>query len=53
MNQDQIPKIAVIGAGAWGRNLVRNFHQLGALHRFCDADETVLSLLEKIGRAHV
>ena len=47
MNQDQIPKIAVIGAGAWGRNLVRNFHQLGALHRFCDADETVLSLLEK------
>jgi UDP-2-acetamido-3-amino-2,3-dideoxy-glucuronate N-acetyltransferase len=47
MNQDQIPKIAVIGAGAWGRNLVRNFHQLGALHSFCDADETVLSLLEK------
>ena len=47
MNQDKMPKVAVIGAGAWGRNLVRNYHQLGALHMVCDADETVLSQLEK------
>ncbi len=32
------PRIAVIGMGYWGRNLVRNFHQLGALAAICDAD---------------
>jgi predicted dehydrogenase len=30
------PKIAVFGCGYWGRNLVRNFFQLGALHLVCD-----------------
>ena len=30
------PKVAVIGAGYWGKNLVRNFHQLGALSCVCD-----------------
>lgn len=34
-----IPRIAVIGSGYWGRNLVRNFHQLGALQIVCDARE--------------
>jgi UDP-2-acetamido-3-amino-2,3-dideoxy-glucuronate N-acetyltransferase len=29
-------KIAVIGAGYWGRNLVRIFSQLGALKTICD-----------------
>jgi len=29
--------IAVIGCGYWGKNLVRNFHQLGALALVCDA----------------
>lgn len=33
--------IAVIGNGYWGRNLVRNFHQLGALHTVCDGNLTV------------
>ena len=33
-----IPNIAVIGFGYWGKNLVRNFHQLGALRAICDAD---------------
>jgi len=28
--------IAVIGAGYWGKNLVRNFYQLGALKKICD-----------------
>ncbi|MEW6096333.1 MAG: Gfo/Idh/MocA family oxidoreductase [bacterium] len=31
--------IAVIGTGYWGKNLVRNFAQLGVLHTICDADE--------------
>lgn len=30
--------IAVIGTGYWGKNLVRNFFQLGALHTVCDAN---------------
>ncbi len=30
--------IAVIGTGYWGKNLVRNFHNLGALHTVCDID---------------
>lgn len=30
--------IAVIGCGYWGKNLVRNFADLGALHTVCDAD---------------
>jgi predicted dehydrogenase len=33
------PRVAVIGCGYWGRNLVRNFHQLGALAMVCDATE--------------
>jgi predicted dehydrogenase len=34
-------KIAVIGAGNWGRNLVRTFHQLGALSAVAEADPAV------------
>ncbi|MBI2830689.1 MAG: Gfo/Idh/MocA family oxidoreductase [Chloroflexi bacterium] len=30
--------IAVIGSGYWGKNLVRNFAELGALHTVCDVD---------------
>ena len=37
--------IAVVGCGYWGRNLVRNFAQLGALHTICDADPKVLEQL--------
>lgn len=29
--------IAVIGAGCWGRNLVRNFHELKVLNTVCDS----------------
>ncbi len=31
------PKVAVVGCGAWGQNLVRNFAHLGALAIACDA----------------
>ena len=30
------PHVAVIGCGHWGKNLVRNFSELGALHSVCD-----------------
>ena len=31
--------IAVVGAGYWGKNLVRDFYELGALHTICDANK--------------
>ncbi|MFP4476448.1 MAG: Gfo/Idh/MocA family oxidoreductase [Desulfatibacillaceae bacterium] len=36
------PGIAVVGSGYWGRNLVRNYSQLGALRLICDTNATVL-----------
>ena len=32
------PRIACVGAGYWGRNLVRNFHDLGVLGWICELD---------------
>jgi UDP-2-acetamido-3-amino-2,3-dideoxy-glucuronate N-acetyltransferase len=40
------PRIAVIGAGYWGKNLVRNFHSLGALEIVCDLSREALQLVE-------
>ncbi len=37
------PRIAVIGAGYWGKNLVRNFSALNALESVCDLNEETLS----------
>jgi len=34
--------IAVVGCGYWGKNLVRNFAQLGSLSWICDQDEAAL-----------
>ncbi len=34
-------RVAVIGVGYWGKNLVRNFYELGALAALCDADRSV------------
>ncbi len=35
------PKIAVVGSGYWGKNLVRNFFELGALSVVCDDSPVV------------
>jgi len=35
--------IAIIGSGYWGKNLVRNFSDLGVLHSICDKNESVLA----------
>lgn len=40
----QLPKVAVIGCGNWGKNLVRNFGNLGALAMVCDSDAGRLEL---------
>src|SRR5438309_1863682 len=37
--------IAVVGAGRWGRNLIRNFAELGALRAVCDVDPGTLAAL--------
>jgi UDP-2-acetamido-3-amino-2,3-dideoxy-glucuronate N-acetyltransferase len=34
-------KVAVIGVGYWGKNLVRNFHELGVLEALCDGEPAV------------
>lgn len=43
-----IPKVAVIGAGGWGKNLVRNFAGLGALAVVCDPDSGACANAAKI-----
>ena len=35
--------IAVVGTGYWGKNLVRNFAELGALSVICDTDKDTLN----------
>jgi len=40
--------IAVVGCGYWGKNLVRNFAELGALHTICDSSPEVLSGFETL-----
>jgi UDP-2-acetamido-3-amino-2,3-dideoxy-glucuronate N-acetyltransferase len=35
------PRVCVIGAGYWGKNLVRNFHALGVLTAVCDSDADI------------
>lgn len=40
--------VAVVGSGYWGKNLVRNFSELGSLHTICDQNiATLRSFQEK------
>jgi UDP-2-acetamido-3-amino-2,3-dideoxy-glucuronate N-acetyltransferase len=34
-------EVAVVGSGYWGKNLVRNFYELGVLKLVCDKNETL------------
>lgn len=38
--------VAVIGCGYWGKNIVRNFAEIGALHTICDTDIDSLNELK-------
>lgn len=40
-------KIAVVGCGNWGKNLVRNFFELGALGVLCDTDADYLNKIKE------
>lgn len=37
------PRVAVVGVGYWGKNLVRNFFELGALEMLCDNEKAIES----------
>ena len=39
----KVASVAVIGSGYWGKNLVRNFYQIGALKLICDKNENLLA----------
>jgi len=41
-------KVAVIGSGFWGKNLVRNFYDLGSLVAICDMDPQVLATFQEV-----
>lgn len=47
-------KIAVIGCGVWGRNIVRNFYNLNVLDTVCDIDdENLAKVTEGVGGVNV
>ena len=39
--------VAVIGCGYWGKNLIRNYHGLGALKLICDKNEAALAAFKE------
>jgi UDP-2-acetamido-3-amino-2,3-dideoxy-glucuronate N-acetyltransferase len=41
------PVVGVAGCGYWGRNLVRNFHELGSLGAVCDVSAANLEAITK------
>jgi UDP-2-acetamido-3-amino-2,3-dideoxy-glucuronate N-acetyltransferase len=41
--EQNTPAVAVIGCGYWGKNLIRNYHLLGALTLICDKNEKALA----------
>jgi len=36
-------KVTVVGTGYWGKNLVRNFYNIGALHSVCDVNANAVN----------
>jgi len=40
-------KVAVIGTGYWGKNLVRNFNEIGVLQAVCDTNQEQLTKIKK------
>ena len=46
MTTDRTPRVAVCGAGYWGKNLVRNFHALEALELVVDPSRPIRDMVE-------
>ena len=47
-NKQYKRNLCLIGAGYWGKNLVRNFHELGALAMVCDPSEACRAAVTEI-----
>lgn len=47
MGDNQVASVAVVGCGYWGRNLVRNFYELGELAAVCDVEAPRLEEMRK------
>jgi len=43
----QVSDLALVGAGYWGKNLARNFNDLGALHTICDSNPEILETYQE------
>jgi predicted dehydrogenase len=41
-----LKQVIVVGAGYWGKNLVRNFHELGALASVAEANDSLRSSIQ-------
>jgi len=41
-------KVACLGAGYWGKNLIRNFNELGALDTICDTNGATLEAFRQL-----
>ncbi|PKN77500.1 MAG: oxidoreductase [Deltaproteobacteria bacterium HGW-Deltaproteobacteria-10] len=48
MKKNKCSFIAVVGAGNWGKNLVRNFFELGVLKAICDESATSRAQMLKL-----
>lgn len=44
---EKTPRLSVIGAGHWGKNLVRNFHALNVLEVVCDLNDEALNRIRQ------
>lgn len=44
---EPLPNMCVIGAGFWGKNLVKTFNDLGVLRAICDANPATLRAFEE------
>jgi UDP-2-acetamido-3-amino-2,3-dideoxy-glucuronate N-acetyltransferase len=48
MKKNNKPTVAVVGAGNWGKNLVRNFHELGVLKAVIDKNSDLLKQMREL-----
>jgi len=53
MNAESKPKVGLVGCGYWGRNLARNFRELGSLAAICEADTSRHDELRKAYQVEV
>lgn len=47
MSQEHGLAVAVVGMGYWGKNLTRNFYELGVLKTICDSNQALEAVCQK------